>query len=278
MINTLDIKLAQLQNGFFTVGSGKEIMLIMGSCRVAPYVEYFDRWNVENDNRFTIHSLDPFNFHWNIEDKRVNYDEALTSWETDERMLNMLKSVDYFIHEWYENSGMFNCFIDGWKNIYQFGMEPKFNICLPNWNDVFVLFNDIVKFDLDLRRKATQDIAVIGKISEKIQNEIAYISKGNLEKFYNICLKSDVPEMAIHVLENIKQTRFFHSYNHVSKYFTLAIFKYINDKFLNLTMPDDFIKYISKEDMFDNSFTRLTEYDKLHFGYDWGEETAEISL
>lgn len=275
MINTVSIKSAQLTEGFFTIGSGKEVVLIMGSCRVAPYVEYLHQWNEANGNRFTIHSLDPFNFNWNIQDERCDYEEALSKWETDGRMLSMLSSVDIFIHEFYKNSGMFN--VDKVeKSIYDFGMKAKIDCCIPNLNDYFILFKDIVSFDLELRKKAIQDINVIGRLSEEIQKEIYVLSQRNLNKFYEVCLKSDVPEMKYYVENNFRKDRLWHSYNHVSKYFTLALFNLVNDKYLKLAVTSDFLTQIFREDMFANSFTPLTEYDLKWYGYLWDEEIKSI--
>jgi|SRR6185312_13055553 len=294
MINTIQIKQEQLTNGYFKVGSGEEKILIMGSCRVCPYVEYFHQWNIRNGNRFTIYSLDPFNFNWNIKDERVDYVQSLERWETDERMLDMLKSVDIFIHEYYQNAGMFNVNSnDSSKTIYDFGMSPikaliplygvgitresaRLDICLPNFNDYFILFHDIVAFDLDIRKKAIQDYNVLGKLSEQTKKEMYQISIINITKFYNVCDRSSIPEMKEYFKENITTTRFWHSYNHVTKYFTLAMFWFLNDKYLNLNLSSEFWEQISKDDLFDNSFTPLSEFDVELFGYDWGENIVAL--
>src|ERR1035437_2380989 len=146
-INTVSIKGQQLANTYFQTGSGKEKVLIMGSCRVAPYVQYLNSWNEANGNRFTIYSLDPFNNHWGMNDERVDFDNALLKLETDERLLSMLKSVDYFFHEHYKNAGMFNVKKGDAKTIYNFGMSPKIDVCIPSWNDCFVLFTDKITFN-----------------------------------------------------------------------------------------------------------------------------------
>lgn len=62
MINTVSIKQQQLTNTYLKTGSGPDSILIMGSCRVAPYVNYFNLWNEQNDNPFTIYTLDPLNY------------------------------------------------------------------------------------------------------------------------------------------------------------------------------------------------------------------------
>lgn len=275
MINTVSIKQQQLTKGFFTTGSGSEIMLIMGSCRVAPYVQYMHDWNEVNNNRYTIHSLDVFNWNWSVNDDRVDYIETLKTLETDEAILNMLKSVDVFIHEYYAHAEMFNCSKDADKNIYQFGMSPKIDICIPSWNDVFVLFLDILTFDAEMRKKAIQDFNVTGKLSDQTWLELKKISEKNLDKFINVCGLSDIPEMGVRFLSQFQSKRFWHSYNHVTKNFTLEVFKLINQKFLHLNLSKGFNE--DHVDMFANSFTKLTEYDVEAYGYKWeGEEIVSL--
>lgn len=276
MINTIHIKKQQLQNGYFQTGSGSEKMLIMGSCRVAPYVWYLDKWNTENGNRFTIYSIDPFNWGWNEKGERVDYEAALQQMETHSGLLEMLKSVDIFIHEFYTNAGMFNCNKLADKNIYQFGIKPKEDICIPNFNDLFILFGDIVKFDQELRSKAIQDMNVTGKLSEQTQSEIFAKSQDALNKFYAICLLSDIPEMKDFYQSNFIKKRMHHNFNHVTKHFTLAILMFMNYKYLKLNISSDFWTSISDYDMFESNFTKLTQYDLDYYGYEWEEPIEEI--
>jgi len=73
---------------------------------------------------------------------------------------------------------------------------------------------------------------------------------------------------------NFKIKRLFHTYNHVSKNFTMAIFNFISDKWLKLNLGTNF--YDDKPDMYSNSFTPLTEYDIIFHNYSWGEEIKSI--
>lgn len=274
MINTVSIKGQQLANGYFEIGSGSEKVLIMGSCRVAPYVEYLNEWNIVNGNRFTIYSLDPFNWCWNAQDERTDYDAALLRLETYEPLLTMLRSVDIFIHEWYQNAGMFNVNKEDSKNIYRFGMKPKMDICLPNLNDYFILFKDIFNFDIQIRKRGIQDINATGKLSEQVLEEMYEISQRAIKKFYGVCLLSDIPEMKEYFEKHFKNKRLFHNYNHVNKNFTTAIFLYLDYKFLFLNLPFDFFN--DKPDMFESNFTPLTQYDVDFYGYEWNEEIKPI--
>lgn len=272
MINTVSIKQQQLTSGYFTIGSGPEVILVMGSCRVAPYVEYLHQWNLANGNRFTINSIDPFNWNWNINDDRVEYIGALKELETNHELLEMLKSVDVFLHEWYQNAGMFNCDKNATDGIYSFGIKAKIDVCIPSFNDLFILFGDIITFDSEMRRMAMQDYNVLGKLSEQTEAAIMEVSQNNLRKFGKVCYLSDVPEMANYFLANWLNKRFFHSYNHVSKDFTLAVFKFINDKFLHLDLSKGFDE--NHVDIFANNQTKLTEYDLKYYNFKWPD--AEV--
>lgn len=270
MINTMQLKTAQLQYGFFKVGSGKEVILIQGSCRAVPYVTYLKDWNEINGNRFTIYYIDPFSWHWNMNEQRVDYEKELEKQETNQALLGMLKSVDIFIHEYYKSAGMFNVEKTGEKNIYQYGLNPKQDICLPSFNDIFILTREIVSFDLEIRKMATQDYNVNGKLSDYTLQKIDIVREKNLQKFYDICSKTDIPEFAEIFKNEYKQIRYAHTFNHVSKVFNQKIFRLINEKFLHLDLSN---YRISEVDMFENPRTELSEYD---FGYKWNEKVKPL--
>jgi hypothetical protein len=268
MINTLNIKQQQLTNGAFKVGSGSEVILIMGSCRSVPYLNYLNEYN--KYNRFTIYFIDPFNWNWNMKDQFVDYEEAIKRLETDQNILKILSSVKIFIHEYYKNYGMFNTRKDGDKNIYEFGMKPEIDICIPNFNDLFILVNDIVKFDQDIRLKISSGLFP--------EEEISEISRSNIEKFYWVCRNSDIPEMEDYFKDNFRSIRFYWTHNHISKHFTLAIFRFLNNKFLKLDLSESFWNEISKEDMYANNYTFLTEWDVKFHNLNWNEQLMPVKL
>jgi hypothetical protein len=84
--------------------------------------------------------------------------------------------------------------------------------------------------------------------------------------------------MQQHFQMNMRGIRFFHSYNHVSKFFTLFIFKMINEKFLHLPMTPEFLHRIAQDDMFANSYTKITELDIKLYGLQWGEEIHPLAI
>jgi len=271
MINTISTKEQQLKNTYFSIGTGSEVILVMGSCRSVQYMNYFNEWNEANGNRFTINFIDPFNWHWDEKDERTDYDKKLLELETDSRLLSMLKSVNIFIHEYYSHAGMFNVNKNEHKNIYQYGMNPSIDICLPNFNNIFILVADIASFDSEIRSLAFQDFNSTGKLSLQTLDKIEKVSEINIQKFYDVCAMSDVPEMADYFRDNFKKERLFWTNNHVAKGFTLAIFKFINEKFLHLDLSKGFNP--DHEDMFANNYVHLSEYDK---GFEYNEEVVPL--
>lgn len=266
--NTVNTKAEQLKNGYFKTGSGNELILIIGSCRCVAYLNYFHENN--KNNRFTICFIDPFNYNFDASDNRVDMEVIITSLEQNENILSLLRSTTIFIHEFYKNFGMFNCSRESEKNIYQFGMNASIDICVPSFNDCFILAQDIVNFDTDIRRKAMQDYNVIGKLSAQTEAQIIEISNTNLEKFYKVCRLSDIPQMEGHVKVYLDTVRFFWTSNHVSKAFTLAVFNYINQYWFNGSLTVD----PNHDDMFANNYTHLTQYDS----FEWGEERKKLVI
>ncbi len=265
MINTLDIKQQQLVDGYYSTGSGPKNILVMGSCRVVNYVTYLKEWNEANGNPFTIYSIDPFSWNWDIKGERTDYEAEILKQESNAKLLDMIGKVDIFIHEYYQNAGMFNCDKGASKNIYQFGMRPDVDVCIPNFNDLFILYNDIIAFDMELKRKVNQDINSFGRISDAVKEQLFSKSKSELNKFYSICDKSDVPEFKQYFKTSLGGPRLWWTCNHVSKYFTLAMFELINKKYLHLDLSKGYDT--SHVDIFANNITEITDIDREWYGY-----------
>ena len=257
IINTLNIKQQQLREGTYHTGSGPDIVLIMGSCRAVPYLNYLNHWNLTNGNKFTLHFIDPFNWNWDAKDNRVDYEKELAKQQSNPKLLKVLKSTSVFVHEYYNNAGMFNVSV-GPGNIYSYGLTPTLDITLPNYNDVFVLTREIVSFDTEVRKEAIQDYNVIGKLSEQTLEHIAQVREANLDKFYQVCLKTDFPEFKEIFQEGYKHKRFFLTFNHVAKEFTLTLFRMMNEKFLKLPLTETFWEEISEHDMYGSIFIPLS--------------------
>lgn len=266
MINTIETKEQQLQNGYYQIGTGSETVLILGSCRAVPYITYLNDLN--KSNRFTICFIDPMNWCWDMQGNRVNYEAKLKEQESNLYLLEMLGKVDIFIHEHYANAEMFNVSKHSNKNIHQFGLNHKMDIELPNFNDIFILTREIVSFDMSIRKMAIQDYNVIGKLSGCTLAEIENVRRKNLDKFYDICSKTSFPEFAEIFASQYKDVRYFWTFNHVSKMYTQTLFRMMNEKYLKLGEVS-----LSEKDLYANNYSYLSEYDKY---YNWNEEIKPL--
>mgnify|MGYP001581381040 FL=1 len=117
MITTVNTKQQQLENGYFKIGNGEEVILIVGSCRCVQYVNYFNYLNRSGNGEdcYTIIFIDPYNWCFDLNDNRTNFEEVILSLETDERILSMLPRVDIYLHEYYQHFGLFNTSKDAEK-------------------------------------------------------------------------------------------------------------------------------------------------------------------
>lgn len=275
-INTINTKKDQLENGFFTLGAGPEKLLLMGSCRVVPYLNYFDY--LTHNNRFTVYFIDPVNWCWDALDHRIDFEQKMKALESDSRILDLIKSCRWFIHEYYQNYGMFNTDRSNPKNIYQFGMTAEYDITLPNFHDKFILFKDILTFDAALRAQAIADLAKSRCLSADVQTKVKAMGLGCVEKFYGICPLTSLPEMADIFRTQWQIVRFFHNMNHVSNWFTIAIFRLLNEKFLHLDVPASFWERVKAEDMYATPHTPITEYDVCNYDLKWPEPVQALNL
>lgn len=233
MIDTIVCKEQQLRDGFYHIGSGPTEVLVLGSCRTVPYVEYLCR-----SPELTVRRIDPCD--WTL----AGID--LVQFETDERILKVLESTDIFIHEWLENYGMFNTDIMAEKSIYRFTEATWEDITIPNFNDHMILEGDYAAYGAP-----TPD---------------DYIERGwkEIDKFCGVCELSSFPEFAQTFRDTWTKVRYFWRPNHVSAHFTKAIFKLMNEKFLKLP-----IENVTDEDLFCSPCTQVSQRDREGYGIEW---------
>ncbi len=264
MIDTIVTQRAQLRDGFYRSGSGPTIILLLGSCRTLHYLNYLSRWNDHSGNKLTIYRIDVSDWHWNEHGQPVDFEAKIAACENDQRILSVLKSAEIFLHEWYAYHGMFNTDKTAPKNVYQFGLSPKLDVCLPNWHDRWILFNDHVQFNEELRTRIkasgmTPDLAKL----------IVVDGMSALEKFFDICRLSSFPEFAGYFLYWWTHKRFFWTGNHVSKEFTLYLYRQLNDRFLHLPFDDGYWKAIDSLDIFSSPCTAVTKHDVDGYSLSW---------
>jgi hypothetical protein len=245
----------------------EDVILIMGSCRVVPYLNYVDAANAVCGNRFKIYAIDPINYQIDSAGNMLDTRGLLKALETDDAFLAILKSVTIFIHEGLSSFGILNTVTpekgDTWEKpvtIYDFGMKPRIDINIPNFHDVFILFNDFIAICPQWQKNLT----------EKDEEAIYDQGTGHIARFMVICDKSSFPEFGQWFRENYLARRLFHSFNHVSSAFTLEMFRLMNEKFLKLPLDDTYWQAIGAHDLYGNVSTSVTDLDRKWRDFRWG--------
>lgn len=273
MIGTPDTKQQQLVRGYYEIGSGPLKLLLVGSCRSIAYLNYLARYNAQI-NHFTIRFVDPFNWHWTAQEELVDLEQAILACEQNPSIRAMLRETDIFVHEWYQYFGMWNCTDRGGKSIYDFGMVPRIDVCIPNFHDHFVLFQEQIQMNAD----GISDRIKSEGLTDGVLESMRAYGLSTLEKFYEICRKSSFPEMADHFRMNWPHIRYFWTSNHVSAQYTLYLFRQLNDRFLNLPLTGDFWNEACKEDQFCKPNTPMTRHDVSAYGLTWNAPLEELKL
>jgi hypothetical protein len=242
----------------------EDVILILGSCRVVPFLNYLDHANAVCGNRFKIYAIDPINYQVDSTGNHLDMAGLLKALETDEHFLSILRETTIFIHEHLQSFGILNTSKDAETNIYQFGMSPRIDVAIPNFHDCLLLFRDL------------KNLGVwTGSLTDEEQANIKATGDQHIDRFCGICEKSSFPEFAQFFRDNYLKTRLFHSFNHVSSAFTLEIFRLMNEKFLHLPLDGFFWNKIGQEDIYANVQTPLCTYDVKWRPYEWPELVVE---
>lgn len=231
----------------------KEVVMILGSCRVVPYINYLAHANSVCGNRFKIYAIDPINYMVDAAGNRLDTAGLLKALETDDRFLSILRSVTIFVHEGLSSFGILNTVRDAPVRIYDFGMRPVIDVSIPNFHDHFILVNDFKAIDPKYRDR---------ELTAEDEREIFEEGNRQIERFVSVCGKSSFPEFGPWFLENWLRVRLFHSFNHVSSAFTLKIFELANEKFLKLELDDNYWNQIGQQDIYANVQTAVTDLDR----------------
>ena len=278
MITTNDIKVHQ--DNVFSVGSRqpqKEIF-ILASCRGVPYLNYLNRYNEMNGQPFRITYVSPHEYVSTSAGHPRNLEQELARLETHEPLLERIRACDIFIHEHHANFGMFNTSYSSEKNIYQFGMEPELNIALPNFNNHFMSMQDLVDYEGEIKSRILADLHEVGFITPETVSYVQFRSYHHLMRFKKACELSSFPEFWPYFRDNYKTTRFFWTFNHVSKWFTLDLFRRMNEQFLKLDLRQDFWVEALAEDLFKSPCTPYTTQDRDILGLQWTENFSTLKL
>lgn len=266
--NTVSTQLEQLRHGFTRIGTGPRVVLIQGSCRSVPYLNFMQSMNLEN--KLSIYFIDPFYFNYNTEGKMADLGAALAYWGAQKEIRDLVASTEWYVHEYYESYGMFNSSPDHPQNIYKAGMKPKVDLTIPNYHNYFILFQDLVTFHDKLGPAAREELTRQPKLSVELQAQIKERGLEDVEKFCGICDKSSFPEFGLLFRADWMHTRYFYTCNHVSSSFTATIFGLICQR-LEIPYTQADIDQWKSDRSYSSHVVPLTEYDLINYGITWGE-------
>lgn len=252
----------------FRIGSGPIKILILGSCRIMPYVNYIDFLNA--DNRVTLDVINIVNFNWDADGNPVNRDEAVQQQESNPLLLERIRETQWFIHEHAEFYDFLNTDRKCKKNIYQYGMKPEIDISIPNWNAPF-LFQDFINCFPELRAEAASGM------TETLQRRIRNLGIANLGRFFFYCATSSVPEIFPVIAKTWMQKRYWWTANHITCLYSALVWRTMNEKFLKLPQVPGF-EELENADDFAATPTRITQYDREAYGLEWPQPTDELQL
>lgn len=270
--DTINTKVSQLTTGWTKVGSGSTILLLMGSCRSVPYLNFLE--DVNRDNRFTIVYIDPFNWNYDTVGNQINLEDVLEAKQTDGMLLELIRHADVFLHEHFQNFGMFNTDKECAKHIYQFGMAPALDLVIPNYNNHFILFQDLVNFHQMVREAAAAELAV-GPLSQRIIDIIVRLGLADIDKFVGICFKSSFPEFGDLFRLTWRTRRYWWTCNHVTSRFTTEIFL-MACKRIGIDVPAGLVEGWIADDPYSTHHTPMTPYDQEHYGIAWPEQPMPL--
>ncbi len=249
MLDTVNTKAQHYTDGGYRVGSGDEVIILLGSCRIMPFANYLNRLNT--DNRFTIFVIYVVNFTVDANDNPTDCEAQIERLRDNQVFREMVYRCKWFIHEHVENYHLLNTSRESPMSIFRLGMAPVLNICIPNWNDHFILENDYLDCGVPLPDN--------------------YIQRGEseIEKFCRVCELSSFPEFAEIFRFRWRGIRYFWRPNHASAAFTLDIWALLNGKFLKLGVPNEAWEAMQKEDLFKDPHTEPTQRDIDGYGLRW---------
>lgn len=225
-------------------------VLIVGSCRALPYLNYLLAYNrAAKRNVFYTGYINPADLRTTTDHKPQDPLQAAERLLATPSVKKFLSGVEVLLCEHVENYGVLNtCERSVGVRAHLHAHTKTFMI--PNWNAMGVLRDDIL---------------ALGGNPEH-QREVA---KASLEKFYRHCALSTFPEMAIAFDAAWKDERWFWTHNHIARPFTEFIFSQWLLKMGLDQLPSDALAWTRSFDLFATPCTQVCQQDVDVLGLRW---------
>jgi hypothetical protein len=244
---TLDAKRAQ-ETLLFTGGPDAALrVLIVGSCRALPYLNYIAAYNRSSGRDvFYAGYVNAADLRTTVDDKPQDFDAAANRLLSNAR--GFLSGVDILLCEHIENYGALN------TNEREVGIRSKLHahtkvFTVPNWNAMGVLRNDVLSLHGEKLRWELSDV------------EHGALAADSIAKFYRHCAMSSFPEMMLAFDTAWRAERWFWTHNHVARPFTEFIFSQWLMKLGLDPMPKEALDHTRSFDLFATPHTAVTEQD-----------------
>jgi hypothetical protein len=253
LVTYLEIDSKNKNGNIMIVDNNAKInILLIGSCRITAYLNYF-----LNDENFG---------------KKYNYVCILVFLPTmielsmnimgNDRMKQIIRNSGILIREYIINYNYFNTVRTQECNIYKIKDSFEYDVLLPNY-DVVIYARDIMMYDEDMKTTFNSYInndVSLDSLSEKMQLK----HKKELEKYYNIISKTDVPELKVFVQNNVYNKRIGCTLNHPTNALSLEVYRLILKNKFNKEIPASVIDVNSKIEFLNSDAykSRYTYYDR----------------
>lgn len=275
-INTINTKDALRKGGFRTGNpQSKDVILIVASCRGIPHLNYLNRYNNDHGQPFYICYIDPYNFRYGKNDELLDHIQSINEEVASGRMNDILSRTTILIHEHYQSYGKLNTSKHCDENIFQIGLNPRLRISIPNWNAMWVFFQDMVSFNEELKNHVRNNG---GALQQEMFEKLKASGLKNIEGWKFDCRKTSFPEFVEYFEETWQHKRMFNSLNHVTFHYTVPLFSMLCRKFLGIRLGTEYENMLYEYDLFsDKGGTQITKYDIDAYRLKWDEETVELT-
>ena len=238
--------------------NSSENILIIGSCRMTPILNYLINHNLFG-NKYNylcvlVHLPEMVQL---SEDILYNDDIKLQITQSKMLFAEYCKSYNYF------NTQRLTT-----KSIFRIYNSFTHEIILPNWSDICLYARDLIYYK-DLKNIFYQFLR--NEISfQDFTAILQFHQEKELERHYAVLNRANFPELIIFTSMNLKTLRLANTLNHPTNIYNIELFRLIIEKFFEQSpyfLPQSVIDINTNEFLGDSTTnTKLTFYDRVCLG------------
>ena len=226
---TTNILRASYDERKFSFGNsqGKQTVVLIGSCRIVPFLNYLRVYNAMHGNLFELLCFNPVEM-WQGPGCEVSdgANKVLSGYR--------FGKVDYLIGEHLERCGVLNTVRISPENVFDsLGCTPAVEMRLPNWNNMHT-------FDAETIMHDPKWYAKLGHAER-----VAYLRQETAihkERFLSHCRESSIPQLEAWVSERWLTVRMGWSSSHPSHPLLWRMFECVAEK-MGLHFTPEFINH-----------------------------------